>query len=39
VFVADRRERDGAVAKMLDLAHALLTDTADHVAACRTIDG
>lgn len=32
--VADRR-----VLKMLQLAHALLEDNAEHVAACRRIDG
>jgi len=32
--IADKR-----VLKMLELAHALLADNADHVAACRRIDG
>ncbi|HEV3377445.1 MAG TPA: metalloregulator ArsR/SmtB family transcription factor [Thermoleophilaceae bacterium] len=32
--VADKR-----VLKMLELAHALLEDNAEHVAACRRIDG
>jgi DNA-binding transcriptional ArsR family regulator len=33
------RVADDRVAKMLDLAHSLLRDNADHVAACRRIDG
>ena len=45
-FVAARREHrtvynriaDKRVVKMLDLAHALLNDNADHVAACCRID-
>jgi DNA-binding transcriptional ArsR family regulator len=32
--LADKRTR-----AMLDLAHAMLADNAEHVAACRTIDG
>jgi ArsR family transcriptional regulator, cadmium/lead-responsive transcriptional repressor len=32
--IADKR-----VLKMLELAHALLADNAEHVAACRQIDG
>jgi ArsR family transcriptional regulator, cadmium/lead-responsive transcriptional repressor len=32
--IADKR-----VLKMLELAHALLADNAEHVAACRRIDG
>jgi hypothetical protein len=32
--IADKR-----VQKMLELAHALLADNAEHVAACRRIDG
>jgi DNA-binding transcriptional ArsR family regulator len=46
-FVESRRERrtvyyrlaDERVAAMLDLARAMLDDNAEHVAACRTIDG
>jgi DNA-binding transcriptional ArsR family regulator len=46
-FVTTRREQrtiyyrlaDERVAEMLDLARALLSDSAAHVAACRTIDG
>lgn len=46
-FVTTRREHrtvyyrlaDDRVTAMLDLARALLADNAEHVAACRTIDG
>jgi DNA-binding transcriptional ArsR family regulator len=46
-FVAPRREQraviyriaDGRVLELIDLAHALLADNAEHVAACKTIDG
>ena len=46
-FVATRREHrvvlnritDERVVEMLALANALLDDNAEHVAACRTIDG
>jgi DNA-binding transcriptional ArsR family regulator len=46
-FVAVRREHrtvfnriaDPRVAEMLDLAHALLEDNAEHIAACCHIDG
>jgi DNA-binding transcriptional ArsR family regulator len=46
-FVDGRREyrtvyyrvADKRVLKMLDLAHSLLEDNAEHVAACRRIDG
>ena len=46
-FIAARREHrtvynriaDRRVVKMLDLAHALLADNAEHVAACRRIEG
>jgi DNA-binding transcriptional ArsR family regulator len=46
-FVEARREHrtvmnriaDARVVQMLDLAHALLTDNAEHVAACSRIDG
>jgi DNA-binding transcriptional ArsR family regulator len=46
-FVASRREHrtvyyrvaDKRVLRMLDLAHSLLEDNAEHVAACRRIDG
>jgi ArsR family transcriptional regulator, cadmium/lead-responsive transcriptional repressor len=46
-FVDSRREyrtvyyrvADKRVLRMLDLAHALLADNAEHVAACRRIDG
>jgi DNA-binding transcriptional ArsR family regulator len=45
-FVETRREHrtvlnriaDSRVVEMLDLAHALLADNAEHVAACRRID-
>lgn len=45
-FVATRREHrtvhyrlaDRRVSKMIELARALLSDNADHVAACRRID-
>jgi hypothetical protein len=45
-FVDSRREyrtvyyrvADKRVLEMLDLAHALLEDNAEHVAACHTID-
>ncbi len=46
-FIAARREHrtvynriaDRRVVKMLDLAHALLADNAEHVAACCRIEG
>jgi DNA-binding transcriptional ArsR family regulator len=46
-FVQTRREHrtvhyslaDERVAAMLDLAHSMLAGNAEHVAACRTIDG
>lgn len=46
-FVDSRREHrtvhyrvaDERVGQMLDLAHSLLCDNAEHVAACRRIDG
>ena len=46
-FIEARREHrtvynriaDKRVVKMLDLAHALLADNAEHVAACRRIEG
>ena len=46
-FVTTRREHrtvyyrwaDDRVGEMLDLASAMLADNAEHVAACRTIDG
>jgi DNA-binding transcriptional ArsR family regulator len=46
-FVDSRREHrtvyyrvaDKRVLRMLELAHSLLEDNADHVAACRRIDG
>lgn len=46
-FVDSRREHrtvyyrvtDERVGQILDLAHSLLRDNAEHVAACRTIDG
>lgn len=46
-FVTSRREHrtvfyrvaDSRVSKMLDLAESLLADNAEHVAACRRIDG
>ena len=46
-FIAARREHrtvynriaDKRVVKMLDLAHALLADNAEHVAACCRIEG
>lgn len=45
-FIAARREHrvvynriaDGRVANMIDLAHALLEDNEEHVAACRRIE-
>jgi DNA-binding transcriptional ArsR family regulator len=45
-FVSTRREHrsvlyriaDERVSAIVELAHALLTDNAEHVAACRTID-
>jgi hypothetical protein len=36
---ASRTISDQRVTKMLELAHSLLQDNADHVAACRRIDG
>jgi DNA-binding transcriptional ArsR family regulator len=46
-FVATRRDQraviyriaDDRVRALIDLAHALLVDNAEHVAACSTIDG
>jgi DNA-binding transcriptional ArsR family regulator len=46
-FVESRREHrtvyyrvaDPRVLRLLELAHSLLADNADHVAACRRIDG
>lgn len=46
-FVESRREHrtvyygvaDDRVEAILELAHALLADNAEHVAACRTVDG
>lgn len=46
-FIATRREHrvvynriaDERVVEMLDLAHALLEENAEHVAACRRIEG
>lgn len=46
-FIATRREHrvvynriaDERVVEMIDLAHALLEENAEHVAACRRIEG